>query len=159
VTGVEARWIEDGDRAPLRGMLEGSSDFPQNLLVYYGPRRSRNRVIGAWAADEIIGVLTGSFDSNFFESGAFDSFDLPPAPHAFLDRVHVHESARGRGAGRALVEEYARQATVHGCSFIGGQIDLSSNSTARRAFFENLGFTIREIDNFGATPEHILSRR
>jgi GNAT superfamily N-acetyltransferase len=140
-------------------MLEGSNDFPQNLLVHYGTGRSRYRAIGAWMADEIVGVLTGSFDSNFFESGAFDSFDLPTAPHAFLDRVHVHESARGQGAGRALVEEYVRHASGYGCSFVGGQIDLSTESTSRRAFFENLGFTIRDLDNFGATPEQVLSRR
>jgi hypothetical protein len=34
--------------------------------------------IGAWAADQIIGVLTGSFDSDFFESGAFDPFGATP---------------------------------------------------------------------------------
>lgn len=99
-----------------------------------------------------MGVLTGSFDSDFFQSGAFDSFELPAPPHAFLDRVHVTELFRGRGAGRALVRAYAEGAATAGCTFIGGSIDLSSDSSARRAFFERCGFSIRDPDNFGAPP-------
>ncbi|WP_250057034.1 GNAT family N-acetyltransferase [Nocardioides bruguierae] len=146
-----------GDAEPLKRVLEASTDFPQNLLKFYGPGESHYRRLCARVDGQIVGVLSGSFDSDFFESGAFDAFDLPPAPHAFLDRVHVHESARGAGAGKALVMEYARQAEGHGCTFIGGSIDLSSDAGGRRAFFERLGFTIRAHDNFGAMPSRILT--
>lgn len=145
------------DRPALRRLLEESDDFPQHLLPYYRRRGSRYETFVARRAGAIVGVLTGSFDSDFEESGAFASFDLPPAPHAFLDRVHVHESARDAGVGRALIEAYASEAAARGCTFLGGQIDLSSDSTARRAFFERLGFSIRDLDNFGAQPSQILS--
>jgi len=154
---VEVRFIKDSERPALLQMLTSSEDFPQNLLTFYRPGRSHYEALGAWSAGEVLGVLTGSFDSNFFESGAFDSFDPPAAPHAFLDRVHVHESARGVGVGRALVTAYAREAAERACTFIGGQLDLSSDSSARRAFFEQLGFSIRDLDNFGATPAYVLS--
>lgn len=138
-------------------MLKASNDFPQRLLKYYERLGSRYRASVAWRSGKIVGVLTGSFDSDFHESGAFDSFDLPPAPHAYLDRVHVHETARGAGVGRALIETYVAEATAHGCGFVGGQVDLSSDPVRRRAFFERLGFTIRDHDNFGARLDQILT--
>lgn len=147
--------LAENDRPVLCRMLERSDDFPQQLLGRYHRGSSRNATLIAWSGGEIVGVLTGSFDSDFFESGAFDSFDLPSAPHAFLDRVHVHESARGAGIGHALIQAYAIEAVERGCTFIGGQIDLSSDSTARRGFFERLGFSIRDLDNFGALPSQV----
>lgn len=105
--------------------------------------------------DLIVGVLTGSFDSDFFGSGAFDDFELPSAPHGYLDRIHVTSLFRNEGAGRALVETYVAQASAAGCTFIGDSVDLSSESSARRAFFESCGFTIRGLDNFGATKAEL----
>ena len=137
-------------------MLETSVDFPQRLLPFYRGPSSGGATLVAWIAADIVGVLKGSFDSDFAQSGAFDSFNPPPAPHAFIDRVHVHESARGAGVGRALVRMYVREAHARGCTFVGGQVDLSSDSTARRGFFEDLGFSIRSLDNFGARPLEIL---
>jgi GNAT superfamily N-acetyltransferase len=102
-------------------------------------------------------MLTGSFDSNFHESGAFDVFVPPTAPHGYLDRIHVRESARRTGIGRALVTAYVEEAAAYGCTFIGGSVDLSSEATDRRAFFERLGFAVRDHDNFGARPSEILS--
>lgn len=138
-------------------MLEKSDDFPQQLLYLYRRRSNHYGTFVAWRGDKIDGVLTGSFDSDLAESGAFDSFELPPAPHAFLERIHVRESARGVGIGRALIEMYVNEASARGCSFIGGSIDLSSEPTARKAFFEGLGFAVRDFDNFGAHPTDVLS--
>jgi len=133
-------------------MLLESSDFPQELVYLYqrrgGPCRYETFV--AWHGHDLVGMLTGSFDSNFHESGAFDSFDLPPAPHAFLDRLHVLASSRGEGIGRALLRHYAAEAAARRCTFIGGSLDLSSDPTGRRAFFERLGLPVRDFDNFGA---------
>ena len=156
MNNVDVRFAEETDRAALGRMLEASDDFPQTLLQYFRRPSSRDVTLVAWSGPEIVGVLKGSFDSNFQESGAFDSFNPPPAPHAFLDRVHVHESARGAGVGRALVRKYVEEALARGCTFVGGQVDLSSDSIARRAFFERLGFSIRALDNFGARPREIL---
>lgn len=131
--------------------------FPSRIWDSTGEPAPPYMVLVAWHGNEIGGMLSGSFDSDLSQSGAFDSFELPPRPHAFLSRVHVHEQVRGMGIGRALVEAYADEALARGCSFIGGSIDLSSDSTDRRAFFERLGFTIREYDNFGAPLPDILT--
>lgn len=152
--------LDEGDRPALCDMLESSNDFPHQLLSHYSRGGlGRHRPLVAKAGSEVIGMLAGSFDSDFSESGTFDSCDLPPAPHAFLDRVHVHESARKSGVGRRLVLEYSALAAVRGCTFIGGSIDISTDSRARRTFFESLGFEIRELDNFGAEPSGILDNR
>lgn len=138
-------------------MLEESDDFPQQLLHLY--RRNRSTpywTFIAWRGGKVDGVLTGSFDSDFTEGGNFDSFELPPAPHAFLERIHVRESARGVGIGRALIEIYANEASTRGCSFIGGSVDVSSDPTVRKAFFKGLGFTVHGVDNFGAHPTDVL---
>ncbi|WP_406071250.1 GNAT family N-acetyltransferase [Micromonospora sp. NBC_01638] len=149
--------LQETDRPALCRMLEESDDFPQRLLYLYRRRRSNHYwTFIAWRGDKVDGVLTGSFDSDFAEGGAFDSFELPPAPHAFLERVHVRESARAMGVGRALIEMYANEASARGCSFIGGSIDLSSEPTARKAFFEGLGFAVSGLENFGAHPTDVL---
>lgn len=140
-------------------MLESSADFPSDALDSYRRPGGRYETFVAWRGDAIVGMVTGSYDSDLRESGAFDSFDLPRAPHAFLVRVHVHDDARGSGVGRALITQYVEVAMSRGCTFVGGQIDLSSESTERRVFFERLGFSIREFDNFGALPSQVLSRR
>jgi GNAT superfamily N-acetyltransferase len=148
--------LQETGRPALCRMLEDSEDFPQQLLHLYRRGRSRYVTFVASCGNEIEGVLTGSFDSDFGEGSAFHSFELPPAPHAFLDRIHVRGSARGAGVGRALIETYAEEASARGCTFIGGSVDLSSEPTARRVFFERLGFSIRELDNFGARPTDVL---
>lgn len=144
--------IEERDRPRLCRMLETSQDFPQNLLYLH--RRPGGHgsyeTFAAWRANEIVGMLSGSFDSDFTGGEAFASFALPSAPHAFLDRVHVRESDRGSGVGRALVAHYAAEAAARRCSFLGGSLDLSSDPVTRKAFFINLGFEVCEWDNFGA---------
>lgn len=133
-------------------MLLESSDFPQELVYLYQRRGgpSRYETFAAWHGRDAVGMLTGSFDSDFHESGAFDSFDLPPAPHAYLDRIHVLASSRGAGIGRDLLQHYVAEAAARRCTFIGGSLDLSTDPTGRRAFFELLGLPVRGLDNFGA---------
>ncbi|WP_217134144.1 GNAT family N-acetyltransferase [Leucobacter chinensis] len=145
------------DRAALCQMLEGSGDFPQNLVYLYRRTASRYVTLVAWCEGEISGVLTGSFDSDFTGNSAFEAFELPRPPHAFLERIHVRESVRSRGVGRALLEAYASEASERGCTFIGGSIDLSTDPRLRRKFFVGVGFTIRAHDNFGASPIDIIT--
>lgn len=152
---LSVRPFQESDRGALLRTLESSRDFPDELLNLYRRPAVHYETLVAWSRGAIVGMLTGSYDSDFAESGAFESFDPPRAPHAFLVRVHVHEVARGHGVGRALVGSYVGEAVSRGCSFVGGQVDLSSDSTARRAFFENLGFSIRALDNFGALPSQL----
>jgi GNAT superfamily N-acetyltransferase len=151
----EVELIAKIDRPALCRMLHESDDFPQHLLYLYQRSSGPHQTFVAWRAGELVGMLTGSFDANLFELPDFDSFELPPAPHALLVRVHVRHSARGVGIGRALIERYATEADARGCTFIGGSVDLSSDSSGRRAFFERLGFLIRDRDSFGAQPWQI----
>lgn len=138
-------------------MLEDSGDFPQNLVYRYRRTASRYLTFVAWREGEISGVLTGSFDSDFTGKSAFDAFELPRPPHAFLDRIHVRDSVRSRGVGPALLEAYASEVSDRGCSFIGGSIDLSTDPRPRRRFFVRAGFTIRAHDNFGASPIDVIN--
>lgn len=145
------------NREDLCGMLRSCDDFPQELLYLYERDlgTGRDETFVAYRAGEVVGMLSGTFDSDFHESGAFEPFDPPPAPHAFLDRVHIAPRYRRLGIGRRLIKFYADEAAALGCTFIGGSLDLSSDPTERRAFFEQLGFTVREHDNFGAPPSHV----
>jgi GNAT superfamily N-acetyltransferase len=139
-------------------MLQGSVDFPQNLLYLYERRGSPlGQTYVAWDDGAIGGVLTGSFSVDLVDLGTFDAFDIPAAPHAILERVHVHERHRRQGAGRDLIETFVSDASWRGCSFIGGWIDVSSDSRERAAFFESLGFTIFGSDQLGADPIDVLS--
>lgn len=156
---VEVGFIAESDRPALCRMLEESDDFPQEQVSRYRRASSLYWTFTARRVGEIVGMLTGSFDSNLLEVGTFESFDVPPAPHAFLDRIHVRESARRSAVGRALVEAYAMEAVAHGCSFIGGLIDRSSDWTVRSDFFDQIGFSIRDQDILGAHPSQILRAR
>jgi GNAT superfamily N-acetyltransferase len=155
VTHVEI--LVEADRTNLCGMLAESSDFPYHLLDLYRRGRNRDVTFVAWREGKIDGVLTGSFDLDLTGIEDFDSFDLPPGPHAFLDRVHVRDSSRGLGVGSVLTDRFAREAAERDCSFIGGSIDRSSDPTTRRVFFERLGFSINESDRFGAHPSDVLA--
>lgn len=100
-------------------------------------------------------MLSGGFDSDLAQGGGFDSFDLPSPPQAFLDRMHVHEDFRGIGVGALLLRAYVEEALRRRCTFVGGQLDLSSDPTLRRRYFEARGFSVRDLDNFGARPEEL----
>jgi GNAT superfamily N-acetyltransferase len=158
VDTTEVRLIVEQDRPALCRMLEESDDFPQELLYLY----RRNVRLGPYLTFvalrdyDVVGMLTGSFDSDFFETRAFDPFELPPAPHAFIERVHVRAPARGSGIGRALIQHYATEGAARGCTFVGGSLDLSSDPSGRRTFFERLGFSVRHHDNFGAPLWHLV---
>lgn len=157
MTRPHVEFLRPADRSALTQMLGQSSDFPPGLLTQYQSGRGPYRHLVAWQGDRLDGVLTGSFDTDLSQSGAFAGFELPAAPHAFLARVHVRDEARGGGVGLALAEEYAATVIEYRSSFIGGSLDLSTDPRVRRAFFEGLGFDIRRHDNFGAYPEDVLA--
>jgi|GEM_PF-4149927 len=157
-TVVETRIevLAEADRTALCQMLAESEDFPDNLLGLYRRGRNGDLTLVSWRDDEIDAVLTGSFNSDLTGIADFDSFDPPRGRHAFIDRLHVRNSSRRMGVGSALIESFADEAAVRGCSFIGGSIDQSSDSRQRLAFFERLGFGINELLRIGAQPSDIL---
>ncbi|WP_433673874.1 N-acetyltransferase family protein [Microbacterium gorillae] len=111
----------------------------------------------AWEGDDIVGVITGTFGNDFRDNRAFDSLDLPAGQHAFLTRLYVDKAARGDGIGGRLVRAFAEEAEGHQCTFIAGELDMSSDPRDRTAFFAAHGFTITDADLFGATPRAVIA--
>lgn len=148
--------LREADRRLLVEMLHSSRDYPGTALDLYRRPSGRATVFVASAEGEVVGMLSGGFNTDLAQGGGFDSFDLPPPPHAFLDRVHVLEDFRGTGVGTLLVQTYVEEAVRRRCTFVGGQLDLSSDQTLRRRYFEARGFSVRGLDNFGARPDELL---
>jgi GNAT superfamily N-acetyltransferase len=144
------------NRAALCAMLQDENDFPQHLLYLYQRPSSPDENLLAWRDERIDGMLTGTFRHDF-SNREFGDFELPRSPHALLTRMHVRRTQRRHGIGEVLVAQFAAEANEHGCSFIGGYLDGSSDKTGRRAFFERLGFTVSGFDSFGARPAEILA--
>ena len=137
-------------------MLQQSEDFPLQLDRLYLRSRSRYPTFVAWNADAIVGLLNGAFNMDFANNRDFVEFGLPLTPHAFVERIYFQPSARCAGVGGALVAHLALEASSHGCGFIGGSLDLASDATVRRRFFERRGFTISGFDTFGAVTSNVL---
>ncbi|WP_166391771.1 GNAT family N-acetyltransferase [Nocardioides ochotonae] len=148
--------LSEADRPLLLEMLHSSSDYPDTAVGLYRRPSSRTKIFVAWSDGELVGMLSGGFDSDLAQGGGFDSFDLPPPPQAFLDRMHVHEDFREYGVGTRLLQAYVEEAIRRRCTFVGGQLDLSSDPTQRRRYFEERGFTVRDLENFGARPDELL---
>lgn len=154
---IRVEYLPRADRAALCEMLEDETDFPQHLLYLYHRPSGPDENLIAWREDRIDGLLTGTFRHDFSDNRDFGGLDLPQSPHALLTRMHVRHAARRHGIGRALVAQFATEANEHGCNFIGGYLDRTSDKTGRRAFFEHLGFTISGFDSFGARPAEVLA--
>lgn len=58
-----------------------------------------------------------------------------------LSRVVVHQSERGRGLGKALIEHAARFGTERGATFLTAK--LFTGNAEGRAFWERMGFIAR----------------
>lgn len=145
------------DRLELSEMLEGEEDSPQHLLHLYQRPSGPDENLIAWRGGLIDGLLTGTTRHDFSDNREFSGFDLPRSPHALLTRIHVRHTARGCGIGRALAAQFAAEAIEHGCGFIGGYLDGTSDTTGRRAFFERLGFVVSRFDSFGGRPDEVLA--
>jgi GNAT superfamily N-acetyltransferase len=155
---LRVEFLEEVDRPAMCRMLEDSGDVALDVLLRYRHPSSLYMTFVAVRGDAIEGMLTGSFDSNVAESGAFESYELPVAPHAFLDRIHVHSAVRHTGVGGALIAAYAAEAAERGCTFVGGTIDVSSDPAARVLFFKRCDFRVVGQENFGARPSDLLGR-
>lgn len=155
---LRIEFLEEADRPAMCRTLEDSGDVALDVLLRHRRPSSLYTTFVAVRGDAIEGMLTGSFDSNVAESGAFESYELPVAPHAFLDRIHVHSAVRHAGVGGALISAYAAEAAERGCTFIAGTIDVSSDPTARIMFFKQCGFRVVGQENFGARPADLLGR-
>lgn len=72
------------------------------------------------------------------------TFLIPTGLRAIIEDVVVHESARGKGAGQALVEAAIAKAAERGCR----TVDLTSRPSREAAnrLYKRCGFELRETN-------------
>ncbi|HYZ91021.1 MAG TPA: GNAT family N-acetyltransferase [Actinomycetota bacterium] len=93
---------------------------------------------------EFNSTTTGIYDGELFSASVEDESGEIVAGvtghtwggHCEVSRLWVHESRRGRGVGRRLMEAVEREAIRRGCT----QIGLSTHSFQAPLFYEGLGF-------------------
>jgi GNAT superfamily N-acetyltransferase len=137
-------------------MIEASEDFPHTLTYQYRRPGGCNVTFVAAAAGQILGMIDGTFDSDL-DRKTFKGLHFPNPPHAFIVRMHVHESVRSRGIGTELMWWFADEAIERLCTYIGASIDLSSDPGPRRNFFRRCGFDVSPYDNIGGLPDTVRS--
>ncbi|MGV1005691.1 MAG: GNAT family N-acetyltransferase [Candidatus Nanopelagicales bacterium] len=135
--------LREQDRPALIHMLEDAGDLDPSTIGMYRIRRAMPDVmLVAWVDGNLVGMFNTSCKADFHGMPDFESFDLPPRPHAFMDRIHVHPAVRRGRVGQALVDAFIRTANDHACTFAGGHVDATSDPTGRIEFFERLGFEV-----------------
>lgn len=107
------------------------------------------------------GVVLGAFVLNRVQAPAYAavswSLDAAPKDVAVLHLLVVAPSARGKGAGRQLVEEAKRLACASGARTL--RLDVLANNEAAIALYRSCGFTDLgvldlEVDEGFTRPAH-----
>jgi ribosomal protein S18 acetylase RimI-like enzyme len=119
--------LSSSAQAPTRAELEAIVESPATMLLLAGD-------------DE--GAVIGSLTLALFRT--------PTGTRAWIEDVVVDESARGRGAGEALVAEAIRLAAGAGAR----TVDLTSRPSrdAANALYEKIGFRMRETNVYRYDP-------
>ena len=78
--------------------------------------------------DQIVGLLTASHRWTLWHRG----------PCAIIEELVVDETARGQGAGRALIQAAIDWAKAQDCSEV--EVSAEMDNTAAQAFYRRLGF-------------------
>jgi len=113
--------------APTRAELEAIVESPATTL---------------FLAEDDEGAVIGSLTLALFRT--------PTGTRAWIEDVIVDESARGQGAGEALVAEAIRLAAEAGAR----TVDLTSRPSrdAANALYEKIGFRMRETNVYRYDP-------
>lgn len=114
---VPGAWPTDGQRAGFRRIVAAAD---HDLLV-------------ADRDGTVVGVVQLSFLPEFARDG----------DRAQLETMHVAESERRRGTGRALVQDAIRRATDHGCSVV--QLTSGTFRPEAHRFYDALGFASTHV--------------
>jgi ribosomal protein S18 acetylase RimI-like enzyme len=119
--------LSSSARAPTRAELEAIVESPATRLLL---------------AEDDDGAAIGSLTLALFRT--------PTGTRAWIEDVIVDESARGQGAGEALVAEAIRLAAQAGAR----TVDLTSRPSrdAANALYEKIGFHMRETNVYRFDP-------
>jgi ribosomal protein S18 acetylase RimI-like enzyme len=119
--------LSSSAQAPTRAELEAIVESPATTI---------------FLAEDDEGALIGSLTLALFRT--------PTGTRAWIEDVIVDESARGQGAGEALVAEAIRLAAEAGAR----TVDLTSRPSrdAANALYEKIGFRMRETNVYRYDP-------
>jgi ribosomal protein S18 acetylase RimI-like enzyme len=119
--------LSSSAQAPTRAELEAIVESPATTI---------------FLAEDDEGALIGSLTLALFRT--------PTGTRAWIEDVIVDESARGQGAGEALVAEAIRLAAEAGAR----TVDLTSRPSrdAANALYEKIGFYMRETNVYRYDP-------
>jgi ribosomal protein S18 acetylase RimI-like enzyme len=119
--------LSSSAQAPTRAELEAIVESPATTILL---------------AEDDEGALIGSLTLALFRT--------PTGTRAWIEDVIVDESARGQGAGEALVAEAIRLAAEAGAR----TVDLTSRPSrdAANALYEKIGFCMRETNVYRYDP-------
>lgn len=91
--------------------------------------------------NEIIAFLAGAFNEPFSEEWRTSD---QGGNQAWIFDLLVKQSFQRRGYGTELVRSFCAEAKIHGCTYIGLNIDGREPTAARDSFFASMGF--KQVD-------------
>jgi ribosomal protein S18 acetylase RimI-like enzyme len=106
-----------------------------------GPEQIAERVRGLLAQGDTIVLLAGDGPDGLAVMRLRQSIWVD-ALECYLAELYVVPDKRGRGIGRALMDEVMNVARAEGAGHI--ELNTSDDDVAARALYEKLGFTNRE---------------
>lgn len=131
-TGISVREVADADEATWRELFRGYRDFyrldPDEEVVtrvWGWLRDSDGEVRGLVAVDG--GEVVGIAHYRRFANPSSGSHEL------YLDDLFTAPAARGRGAGRAMIQDLAARAAAEGLTGVSW-ITADDNRAARRLY-------------------------
>ncbi|SEJ44868.1 GNAT family N-acetyltransferase [Demequina mangrovi] len=95
-----------------------------------------------------------------YESENYRWFEERGVRHQYIDRIVVHESAKGTGVGRALYESVFERARERGATEVTTEVQLDPPNPGSVTFHEHLGFQrVAEQHTRGGTVHVALLAR
>lgn len=129
---VEVRELRASDRASWNGLWAGYLEFYEHVLPAAMTERTWQRLIDpadqpyglvAVAGNEIVGFVHYHFHLSTWSASAY----------CYLEDLFVSEAARGKGAGRALIEAVYRASDERGATRVYWHTQ-ESNTQARELY-------------------------
>ena len=128
--------VEEALRFPDSLVAEGPGGDIEALAVWFPPAADEIREARLGEYDALVRRLLGDVAAeSLFEASNRFGAARPTAPHAYLTLLAVAPSARGRGAGLALLSEALKRFDAEGMPTY-----LESSNPANDRKYESLGY-------------------